>query len=97
MFIGKKSGSIIFNSVNVNSVDTVSGIFIGDNSQSNWSSTGKTNSGFGRVIGEMNSVRILLNLLSDPDVVDSPYISGGSETVTVEEVGPYTKALLQQD
>lgn len=95
MFTGKNAGVIIFNSINVNSIDSVSGIFVGENSQSNWSSTGKTNSGFGRVMGEMNAIRILLNVLSDPDIVDSPYISEGSKTEVIETSLPYSKNILE--
>ncbi|MFZ5985643.1 MAG: hypothetical protein ACOYWZ_00755 [Bacillota bacterium] len=95
MFTGKNAGVIIFNSINVNSIDSVSGIFVGENSQSNWSSTGKTNSGFGRVMGEMNAIRILLNVLSDPDIVDSPYISKGSKTEVIETSLPYSKNILE--
>lgn len=63
---------ISFGSINVNAIDTNSGIFTGNNMQSNWRTQTKTNSGFGNIRGKHNVVAYPLNIVIDPDTVDNP-------------------------
>jgi hypothetical protein len=68
----KSSTTVIFNSINVNAIDDISGIFVGDNIQWNWSQSYKENFGLGSIIGTYNFVYRPLNIVNDPDVVDYP-------------------------
>ena len=71
--LGKKSSTtVIFKSLNVNVIEDASGVFIGDNTQWNFSSHLKQNYGFGAVHGEKNSVNNPYNIVYDPDEVDHP-------------------------
>lgn len=70
----KSSAAVIFNNISVNSINSVSGIFVGSNTQWNWNSNSKTNLGFGTVGGEMNKVENPSNIVIDPDFVDYPVI-----------------------
>lgn len=70
---GKKiPATVVFNSINVNVIDSQSGIFIGENRQSNWNSSSKTNAGFGTAQGEGNIFLGLENVVIDPDTIDTP-------------------------
>lgn len=68
----KFSTTVIFNSINVNAIDDLSGIFVGDNIQWNWSQSYKENFGFGAIVGKDNFVYRPLNIVYDPDVIDYP-------------------------
>lgn len=73
--LSKTNGSqIIFNGININAIDTLSGVFVGSNCQWNWKSNSKTNSGFGIIIGRGNLVQCSFNVVIDPDFMDSPII-----------------------
>lgn len=64
---------IDFDSINVNAIETTSGIFIGGpNLQYGWSSHGKQNSGFGTIQGTRNQVSQLTIAVSDDDFIDTP-------------------------
>lgn len=65
------SNSIVFNSINVNTIGTLSGIFVGTNSQWFWKSHDKSNTGFGSMQGESNLIQNPLNIVIDPDVIDN--------------------------
>lgn len=75
MFNNKLPSGVIFESINVNSINTLSGIFIGDNSQWYWKSQSKSNSAFGSVHGEGNILLNPLNIVIDPDQIDNPQIN----------------------
>ncbi|WP_409273714.1 hypothetical protein V1499_03090 [Neobacillus sp. SCS-31] len=74
---------VIVDQVNVNSIDTASGIFVGINYANNWSSHRKTNYGF----GSMSNCRISGNYsyVIDNDVVDTPI---NSNAISIMERGP---------
>ncbi|OCL26257.1 hypothetical protein U472_09610 [Orenia metallireducens] len=65
---------VVFESINVNSINTLSGIFVGDNLQCFWRAQNKLNSGFGEVKGEGNLVLTPFNVVADPDCIDNPSI-----------------------
>ena len=71
----KSPPAVIFESINVQSFTNLSGIFIGDNFQCYWESQNKTNTAFGSVRGEKNSVNNPLNYLIDPDQLDNPKLN----------------------
>ncbi|RHW41636.1 hypothetical protein D1B31_07925 [Neobacillus notoginsengisoli] len=73
---------MIVDQINVNSIDTASGIFVGVNYANNWSSHRKTNYGFGSV----GSSRISNNFsfVIDNDLVDTPI---NSNAVSIMERG----------
>ncbi|HAQ06302.1 MAG TPA: hypothetical protein DCR24_01725 [Bacillus bacterium] len=65
--------SFFFNSINVNSMQSNAGVFIGGNVQTGWNSPTKQNNGiFGT--GQGNMYFGNLNLNSDNDGVDQPNI-----------------------
>jgi hypothetical protein len=69
----RKSYDIHFDDIKVNSIDNLSGIFIGQsNTQCNWSSHQKSNSGFGSSSGEGNMFTNNVNIVIDPDEIDNP-------------------------
>lgn len=63
---------ISFNTIQVNSITNASGIFVGNNTQMNWSSHNKENIGFGTVDGNQNRLKGNHNIVIDPDVIDHP-------------------------
>ncbi|MGL4821333.1 MAG: hypothetical protein ACRC5C_15385 [Bacilli bacterium] len=63
--------SIIFNQINVNSVEQTAGVNTGQNNNNEWSFQGKTNSGMSFFIG-MNVCCNIVNMILDPDVIDLP-------------------------
>ena len=64
--------TMIFDCINVNSLETQSGVFVGSNTQLNWNTTSKANNGFGTLSGEFNRVEDLMCIVIDPDVIDHP-------------------------
>lgn len=68
----KSSTTVVFNSINVNAIDDLSGIFVGDNIQFNWGLNYKENHGFGTIIGRDNRIFNPLNVVNDPDIIDYP-------------------------
>lgn len=62
--------NLIIKGINVNSLDTASGIFVGINTVNNWSSHHKNNHGFGIVYH--SQVTDTFSLVIDNDVIDSP-------------------------
>ncbi|WP_142504332.1 hypothetical protein [Melghirimyces algeriensis] len=69
--VPKQGMWVQFDSINVNDVDTASGIFVGENRQNYWSSHNKSNAGFGGVTGWYNTVSRNLNTVDDQDRVDA--------------------------
>ncbi|MEW9699904.1 spore germination protein [Paenibacillus sp. SI8] len=63
--------SIVFNMINVNSINTNASIGIGENAQSSWDSHSKNNYGTGQFIGNTISSNIV-NLICDNDFIDAP-------------------------
>jgi hypothetical protein len=68
--ISNQRMNIIFNKIDVNTIDTASGIFIGTNHAHGWSSHNKNNSGLGTANNTVISGN--LNMVHDNDIVDSP-------------------------
>lgn len=85
----KFSGGVIFNSINVNAIDSLSGIFIGENRQWNWFSSSKTNSGLGTIQGEDNVMLNSINIVIDPDLIDNP------TNFAADKLGNYTNSSKQ--
>ncbi|NRF90486.1 spore germination protein [Paenibacillus frigoriresistens] len=63
--------SIVFNMINVNSINTNATIGIGENAQSSWDSHSKNNYGTGQWIGNTVSANIV-NFIFDNDFIDAP-------------------------
>lgn len=63
--------SIVFNMINVNSINTNATIGIGENAQSSWDSHSKNNYGNGQVIGTSVYAN-LVNTVIDNDFIDAP-------------------------
>jgi hypothetical protein len=63
--------SILFNKVNVNTIDTASGIFFGTNCANGWSSHSKNNYGFGTA-SDNSYIDKNINVIYDNDMIDSP-------------------------
>lgn len=60
------------NNINVNAIETASGVFVGTNTQWGWQSHSKANSGLGTVTGDFNLTMRILNLVDDKDLIDTP-------------------------
>jgi hypothetical protein len=67
--------TVTFNNILVNSLNTNAGIFVGTNSQSNWSSGSNNKSGFGSVLGTRNVISRSVNIFMDNDIIDTPIIT----------------------
>lgn len=61
--------SVVFNSINVQSIYTNAGIFVGDNRQNFWSSHTKDNHASGKIHGR-NFLYKPFNLIIDNDLFD---------------------------
>lgn len=64
---------IIFNQINVNTLDTDSTIAVGENQQNDWDAHSKNNFGNGMLFG-WNITFNSFNSIFDPDVSDTPII-----------------------
>ncbi|MDC3417393.1 hypothetical protein [Aquibacillus salsiterrae] len=64
--------TIIFNAINVNVQETNTGVFIGDNSASNWESHNKNLFSIGLLFGVLNTFPANLNVITDNDFIDTP-------------------------
>ncbi|WP_456276115.1 hypothetical protein [Bacillus sp. AK128] len=64
--------NLLLKDINVNVMQSNAGIFIGSNRQSFWSTQSKSNHGFGSISGNGNKTFRNVNIVVDPDVVDSP-------------------------
>lgn len=65
--------SIHFSNMNISSMTSNSGIFTGENSQSNWQISLKSNTGFGKMIGSNHIAVQNINIVNDNDVMDSDF------------------------
>ncbi|MGQ9498344.1 MAG: hypothetical protein ACUVRC_04225 [Desulfotomaculales bacterium] len=63
---------ICLGKVSIAGVRNNAGVFYGENALRGWRTRVKSNAGAGRVTGDGNLVVSRLNLLNDPDVVDTP-------------------------
>lgn len=72
VFSVKKNIIVHFEQINVNGMTNAAGIFIGTNLQTGWSSHGKSNSGFGTIMGKRNLVNQNMNIVDDRDLLDTP-------------------------
>ncbi|MFF2442953.1 hypothetical protein [Priestia megaterium] len=78
---------IKFTNLNVTYISTNSGIFTGENTQSDWQVNWKSNTGFGEIIGYNNFASQIVNIINDNDVVDSYF----SENIAVNNA-PVTQS-----
>ena len=83
MVKNKNRNRVSVKHINVNSIDTASGIFVGINYANNWSSHRKTNYGFGSVGSATVSGNY--SYVVDNDVIDTPI---QSNAVTIIEREP---------
>jgi len=58
---------ISFNNIRIVSAASNSGVFAGRNFQHLWCSDSDTQAGFGRIIGEENTLESPYNIITDPD------------------------------
>jgi hypothetical protein len=72
--------AITFNMVNVNSMNTQVGVFIGNNNQLGWDSNGKLVMGSGQVMGIAQLSPVGAFTYLDNDVVDQPIIENQLKT-----------------
>lgn len=70
-----QNNMVTFNSILVNTLNSNSGIFVGTNSQYNWSSNSNNKSGFGSILGAGNAVSRGVNIFMDNDLIDTPILS----------------------
>lgn len=78
MFVIRTNPYVYLDDINVNVIQSNSGIFIGTNYQSYWSTQSKSNHGLGSISGNGNKTFRNVNIVIDPDIVDSPaYQRGG--------------------
>lgn len=71
--------------INVNKIQSASGIFVGTNAQWGWSSHGKSIAGFGSVTGMMNRLSANLGVVYDNDLIDTPIDDRDVMTSTLAE------------
>jgi hypothetical protein len=60
-----------FDQINVNAIDSASGIFVGTNTQLGWESIGKSNVALGHVSGDFNRLHHNMNIIYDNDFLDT--------------------------
>ncbi|MGD6801916.1 hypothetical protein FZC79_20025 [Rossellomorea vietnamensis] len=65
--------NIQFSNITISSVSSNSGIFTGENTQSNWQVNRKNNFGFGEIAGYQNTVSNIVTIIHDNDIVDSDF------------------------
>jgi len=71
--MGRRRGiHIELGNINVNRIDSSSGIFVGTNAQWGWSSHAKNVSGFGAVTGMLNRLSANVSVVYDNDLIDTP-------------------------
>lgn len=75
---------IIFNCIAVNSLKTSAGVFIGDNSASNWDANNKCTSSISNVTGAANVVTANFTLITDNDIVDTPIVDSDIKGPTAQ-------------
>ncbi|UFJ41542.1 hypothetical protein LOK74_03135 [Brevibacillus humidisoli] len=68
----QKAQLVQFDQINVNVIESASGIFVGTNYQCGWGSHNTSNSAFGQVSGDQNLVYHNINVLYDNDGIDTP-------------------------
>ena len=64
--------SIVFNQINVNSMEFNASVSTGQNNQMDWSTSGKQNFGNGIEVGIVFSSGII-NIINDNDLIDSAF------------------------
>ncbi len=63
----EQKGGIAFKDIRINSISSVSGVFSGCNRQNFWYSDDYTQSGFGTLMGEDNTLVQPSSIVTDPD------------------------------
>lgn len=64
-----------FNKINVETMETQSGIFIGENYAAGWTSISKNQELVGSVVGHFNHFSHSYGVIIDEDTIDSPTVS----------------------
>ncbi|WAH37229.1 hypothetical protein [Alicyclobacillus dauci] len=65
---------ITFNMVNINSMNTQVGVFVGNNNALGWDANGKLVMGIGQIMGINQAAPLGAYLYADSDIVDQPII-----------------------
>lgn len=63
---------IIFNTIAANGMETNAAIFVGDNSAGGWDSHNKNQASIQFVFGAFNTFPANVNIVNDPDFIDTP-------------------------
>ncbi|WP_113927998.1 hypothetical protein [Bacillus sp. P14.5] len=68
-----KAINIQFSNITISSVSSNSGIFTGENTQTNWQVNRKNNFGFGKIAGYQNTSSNIVTVINDNDLIDSDF------------------------
>jgi hypothetical protein len=83
---GKRmAGNIVFNMINVNSLNRNAGVSIGENTQSSWDAHGKNNNGNGMLLGNFINLNNLI-IINDNDIFDVPINDNDFKPATSAQV-----------
>ncbi|MGM0845709.1 MAG: hypothetical protein ACQEUT_12085 [Bacillota bacterium] len=77
--------NIQFSNITISSVSSNSGIFTGENTQTNWQVNRKNNFGFGKLTGYQNTAANIVTIINDNDTIDadfSQYQEANNQPVT---------------
>jgi hypothetical protein len=86
--------NIIFDKIQVQSIDTSSGIFVAHTNHAHgWSSQSKINMGFGTV-GDSNVLETSTSVVYDDDWIDSPMIDKSVRLQNKQEPGPNQTSIV---
>lgn len=76
-------------------VNTTSGIFVGENLQYGWRASVKTNSGSGKLCGDAITVSGARDIVEDPDFLDT-WVQKPNPFVDLTPPSPILHSLIQQ-
>jgi hypothetical protein len=69
----------------INQISMSAGVFSGENVQQGWSSTTKSNNAL-RITGQRNLAVNNINIINDPDLIDTPNISPNIDATTAPAI-----------
>ncbi|MCM3705289.1 MULTISPECIES: hypothetical protein [Cytobacillus] len=64
---------IQFSNINITTMSSNSGIFTGENNQTNWQVNRKNNYGLGKIAGYQNMAANIVNIINDNDWIDADF------------------------
>ncbi len=91
MELGNGQVGIVFHNIQINSIDTASGVFLGNNQAIGWSSHKKGNYGFGSASDTVSVGNSFI--IADNDIIDSPiddqdiYINNAHRCLSNNQIG----------